>query len=205
MKKFLSVLAFFVSITSYSAPVFANDEVNANLNEITSEDSTNPEESELVAEWNRNGGTVCRARNILGRTFNVREDWRRPQRWVAERAVTECRQRSLPLIARTCRLVGCQQIGNDNDNGPGRRDIRVLSAVYGSNCEGRGENATRELARACDGRSSCAYTVDVRRLGDPAYGCRKDFRVQYECGGRTERAYLSPEADGQTLQIRCGR
>ncbi len=202
MKKILIALAFSATIASYSAPVLANNEneVDAAINEIANEASAESDDS-ILAEWSRNGGTVCRARNILGRTFNAREDWRRPQRWVAQRALMECRQRSLPFIARTCRLVGCQQIGG----GHRQRDIRVVSAVYGSNCEGRGENATRELARACDGRSSCAFTVDVRRLGDPAYGCRKDFRVRYECGGRTERAYLSPEADGKTLRIRCGR
>ncbi len=115
----------------------------------------------------------------------------------------ECRQRSLPYIARTCQLAGCRRVGGGGDD-DGRDMIRIRSAIYGANCNGRGGNATGDMARFCNGRANCAYTVDAGRIGDPAFGCRKDFRVQYECRGRLQQAYLAPEASGQTLRLRCG-
>ena len=210
MTKILSLLAVLAAVASFSAPVFADNGVDASASVNDAVASHNPPPDWYDSNtpgWDRQGGTMCRARNILGQTFNARGDWRTPQRWVARRALMECRQSSFPFIARTCQIIGCRQGGNggNGDNGgPGRDMIRIRSAIYGANCDGRGGNVAGDVARSCEGRANCAYTVDVARIGDPAYGCRKDFRVEFECRGQLEQAYLAPEANGQTLQLRCG-
>lgn len=203
MTKFLSLLAIFATSMSFSAPVFADTTEATSADTSINETYDRDWNDRTPPRWETRGGIQCRARNVLGRSFTARGNWQTSQQWVANRALTECRQRSFPLIARTCQLQGCSRVGGRDDNGPGRAAINIRSAVYGANCAGRGINSTGDVSRSCEGRSSCAYTVDVQRLGDPAYGCRKDFRVQYECRGRLLQAYLSPEANGQTLQIRC--
>lgn len=200
MKKNLGLTALLATLMSLSAPVFAASGVEANLDDSTRGlprwNNPNP------PEWENGGETVCRASNILRQSFDAVGDWRVPARFIARRALLECRQRSFPFIARTCRLEGCRQVGDHG--GPGRDMIRIRSAIYGANCNARGGDVSNDVARFCNGRANCAYTVDVARIGDPAFGCRKDFRVDYECGGRVEQAYLAPEANGHTLQIRCG-
>lgn len=203
MKKVLSILTVFAAITSFSTPVLADTELDTSIIEAARNPSPPDWNDRYPPEWNRRGGMMCRARNILGQSFNARGDWRTPQQWVANRALTACRQRSLPFIARTCQLVGCRRVsGGDNDGG--RDMIRIRSAIYGANCTRRPGNETNDVARFCNGRANCSYTVDAARIGDPAYGCRKDFRVQYVCRGRLAQAYLAPEANGKTLRLRCG-
>lgn len=74
--------------------------------------------------------------------------------------------------------------------------ITVVAASYGFNCGAAYGNVTDDLARACNGRTSCAYTVDNRILGDPAVGCAKDYRAEWRCGGSAEiqRTIVPPEA-----------
>ncbi len=77
-------------------------------------------------------------------------------------------------------------MGND----PDQKVIRIMSATYGAtygasygaSCGIAGGNATRNVAAQCDGRKSCSYKVSYKVLGDPAYGCKKDFFVSYYCG-----------------------
>ena len=59
--------------------------------------------------------------------------------------------------------------------------IRVVSATYGTNCGATHGNATRALMYACNSSKTCDYVVDVTKLGDPAGGCAKDFKVEYAC------------------------
>jgi peptidoglycan/LPS O-acetylase OafA/YrhL len=59
--------------------------------------------------------------------------------------------------------------------------LRVLSATYGPNCAATWGNATKDMAKTCDGKNTCQYTVDVEKLGDPAAGCAKNFVVDYQC------------------------
>ena len=81
--------------------------------------------------------------------------------------------------------------------------IQVLSAFYGVNC-GVHHNVGWSVQSMCSGQQTCWYRVDHNMLGDPAYGCRKDFRVDYTCGdGQARQAYLGGEASGQTLQLAC--
>jgi peptidoglycan/LPS O-acetylase OafA/YrhL len=59
--------------------------------------------------------------------------------------------------------------------------VRVLSATYGASCGVPRGNTTTALRKACDGKGSCNYVVDVSILGDPAPSCSKDFVVDYQC------------------------
>jgi hypothetical protein len=61
--------------------------------------------------------------------------------------------------------------------------LTVQSATYGGNCGAPSGNATSHIGAACNGRTSCDYTIDYQLLGDPAPGCAKTYRVVYTCGG----------------------
>lgn len=91
--------------------------------------------------------------------------------------------------------------GGWNDGGV----IQVTGAFYGVNCgAGFRGNVTWDVQQACTGQQTCWYQVNHQMIGDPAYGCRKDFRVNYSCGdGQTRQAYLMGEASGQTLTLSC--
>lgn len=51
---------------------------------------------------------TCIARNVTGRTFFARGDWRVNRSFLERRALDECRRESLPLIGFTCRDAGCR-------------------------------------------------------------------------------------------------
>ena len=68
--------------------------------------------------------------------------------------------------------------------------IHVISAVYAGNCGAPTPVPT--IVAACDKKQTCSYlfnyTVDIGY--DPAYGCYKDLKVDYECsGGTTVKTY----------------
>ena len=73
--------------------------------------------------------------------------------------------------------------------------VRVLNATYGGNCGATVGNATKALSRACDGKGTCDYLVDVTALGDPAGGCAKAFTAQYACAPATAR--ITKELPGE--------
>jgi peptidoglycan/LPS O-acetylase OafA/YrhL len=65
---------------------------------------------------------------------------------------------------------------------PAGAGIRLVTASYGLNCGAKAGNATKVLGRACDGKETCDYRLDVVTLGgDPAGGCAKDFTAAYVC------------------------
>lgn len=88
--------------------------------------------------------------------------------------------------------------------GPGGGGMHIQSATYGANCGVRNDNATRSVRQECNGSTSCSYLVSVNKIGDPAYGCAKDFRVQYMCpNGERKQAFVSPEANNRVAEMRC--
>ena len=93
--------------------------------------------------------------------------------------------------------------------GPGAlvtNGLNVLSATYGYNCGVRQGNATSEVARTCDGKSECQYVVDVRKLGDPASGCAKNFVVDYACApdhARLSKALPAEAGFGSKMDLSC--
>lgn len=60
--------------------------------------------------------------------------------------------------------------------------IKVVSGTYGRNCNAKAGNATAQLAKACDGQSSCDFAIDPATLEDPAPTCSKDFAAEWKCG-----------------------
>lgn len=90
--------------------------------------------------------------------------------------------------------------------------IKVQQAVYGQNCAGKGKpdpnikpaDYTKHIAAACDGKGTCDYKVDHTAIGDPVFGCRKEYSVQYHCGtGQPKKATVAPEASGQMAKLDC--
>ena len=90
--------------------------------------------------------------------------------------------------------------------GKAAEDIVVVAGTYGGNCNQPAGNKTAFLAQACDGQSQCSYRVDRSVIGDPAYGCRKDYVANWRCGRSPEvhSAAVPPEAgDGSVVQLFC--
>ncbi len=84
--------------------------------------------------------------------------------------------------------------------------IRVVAATYGKNCGAQYGNVTAQLASACDGRSVCEYTILTSVIGDPVYGCQKDYVAEWQCGSTPARGGVTagPEAgSGSRVLLRC--
>jgi len=84
--------------------------------------------------------------------------------------------------------------------------IHVLAGSYGLNCRAARGNTTAHLYGSCEGRAECAYRVDYRIIGDPAYGCQKDYVAEWTCGGdpTVRRAVAPPEAgSGSVVPLSC--
>lgn len=84
--------------------------------------------------------------------------------------------------------------------------IQVTSATYGLNCGAPSGNATWSVAPACNGLTSCSYTVKYQTLGDPAPGCAKDFRASWTCSGGTTPSPVFAPAEaglGSVVTFRC--
>jgi len=85
-------------------------------------------------------------------------------------------------------------------------EISIVSGTYGGNCHVPTGNVTASLAAACNGKTSCDYVVDYHVIGDPAYGCAKDYVATWRCGpnGAIETDKAAPEAGyGSHLQLSC--
>lgn len=83
--------------------------------------------------------------------------------------------------------------------------IQVVGATYGRNCGAPSGNQTANLGTACNGRARCPYRVDYRAIGDPAYGCAKDYVADWTCGdARVRRTTAAPEAGfGSEIVLQC--
>ena len=101
-------------------------------------------------------------------------------------------------------------------NWPRKSMFEIVDATYGESCRDfkpappalnlfRAGNATAVVRQACAGMWTCPFKVDVNRIGDPASGCAKDFRVTYRCGQRSEmqERYVAGEAYGRTVVLDC--
>ena len=69
---------------------------------------------------------------------------------------------------------------------PAGSDISVTLGSYGHNCVGDfpGDNdpdKTAHLALTCNGGPNCAYFVDHTVIGDPFFGCYKEYRAEWNC------------------------
>lgn len=85
--------------------------------------------------------------------------------------------------------------------------IVLDEVVYGSNCgvtKAYPPPAT-DLKNQCQGRTSCDYKIETAKLGDPKFGCRKNWRAGYHCGESWVQytVDVSEEADGKTAKLSC--
>jgi hypothetical protein len=89
--------------------------------------------------------------------------------------------------------------------------IVVLDATYGGSCGVTPNNVLAPL-EACNGQAICTYTVDYDgfhggpALGDPAYGCAKDYVAHYNCGPGTATKTASAPAEaglGSRVTLSC--
>ena len=87
------------------------------------------------------------------------------------------------------------QTGTASQPPPAGSGIKVVAGTYGGNCRQPRGNKTEHLAKACNGRSQCVYTVDHKVIGDPAYGCVKNYVAEWQCG--SSPAVLRAEAPGE--------
>ena len=101
---------------------------------------------------------------------------------------------------------GTQVTGPGGGGAQGGGMIRIVSGTYGGNCQQREGNTTGHLASACNGRASCSYRIDYKLIGDPAFGCRKDYVAKWTCGpgGAARQTSAGPEAGhGSTITLAC--
>ncbi|MCP4686978.1 MAG: hypothetical protein GY859_02950, partial [Desulfobacterales bacterium] len=67
---------------------------------------------------------------------------------------------------------------------------------------------TNHIARQCNGKPNCKYTVSHKIIGDPARGCAKTYVVRYRCGygGKIYEKSLSAEAGwgDKSVVLECG-
>jgi len=85
------------------------------------------------------------------------------------------------------------------------RTITIVSATDGGNCGAPRGNATRDFARACDGRGICPYILARPASGRPAAQCRTDLFVEWRCNDtEVHNATMSPgTAPGSKLLLSC--
>ncbi len=95
--------------------------------------------------------------------------------------------------------------------------ITVVEATYGFNCEGSPGpaestnhvpvgNATKAVAEECNGAmEECAFVITIKKLGDPAPGCIKDFSARWRCGNAPaiQQARRPKPADDKSITLKC--
>jgi hypothetical protein len=125
------------------------------------------------------------------------------------RAVAHRRYKS-PLFVGACRCVwaiaGILAVAASSS--ADARAIRIISGTYGTNCGKPRSDATRDLARQCDGLQTCPYILRKAQTGAPSKGCHGDhvdFRVEWRCTDTEfHTATLSAEATpGSRLVLSC--
>eukprot|EP01047_Picozoa_sp_COSAG01_P021106 COSAG01_NODE_1215_length_11206_cov_8.747096_5_plen_1561_part_00 len=90
--------------------------------------------------------------------------------------------------------------------------LRIVEATYGFSCGALGYtpvqrgNDNGHLQSECEGLDTCNYVIDHRIIGDPSYGCHKDYVATFDCGCGEQQAQaggIGNEASGQTLRLSC--
>ena len=84
--------------------------------------------------------------------------------------------------------------------------IKIVSGTYGRNCNAKVGNATAQVAKVCDGHSSCDFTIDTSALEDPSPNCSKDFAAEWKCGNNStvySAALTSLAGKNDKLRLSC--
>jgi hypothetical protein len=86
------------------------------------------------------------------------------------------------------------------------RLITIIAGTYGRNCGATYGNTTEHLAQTCNGKRHCDYVIDTKIIGDPVFGCSKDYIAEWRCGNDQilHTALASPEAgSGKQITLIC--
>jgi hypothetical protein len=102
---------------------------------------------------------------------------------------------------------------------PEARRIEIAEATYGMSCQQSGAapgdavkagNATAAISESCkedydEATGRCSFMIDVKRIGDPAPGCAKDFSVGWRCGKdpALHRRHIAAEANARSISLVC--
>lgn len=87
--------------------------------------------------------------------------------------------------------------------------ITVLESSLGMNCNLPGYDTTKDLAKACDGKQTCRYRIDMWKLGGDIDGCHwhKIFKARYTCDDDNFRQEVTLESkvegDTKNIQLTC--
>ncbi|MBI5017158.1 MAG: hypothetical protein HZB55_16945 [Deltaproteobacteria bacterium] len=94
------------------------------------------------------------------------------------------------------RKAGAGLAGDPTPASPESGRITVLAGTYGGNCGVPRGNVTAHLAGKCNGRARCEYLIDYQVIGDPAFGCAKNYVAEWTCPGDRDARKVSaaPEA-----------
>jgi peptidoglycan/LPS O-acetylase OafA/YrhL len=84
--------------------------------------------------------------------------------------------------------------------------ISISTASFGENCNAKlHNNIGGSMRKICNGERICRFVYDINRLGEPASGCDKEFKVTYSCGpAGEEREFFIPHFDRPVLPIEFG-
>ncbi len=96
-------------------------------------------------------------------------------------------------------------IGDDGQAASRGGAINVVAGSYGLNCGTPHGNKTEHLARQCNGKNRCDYTVNYQVIGDPAVGCGKEYVAEWHCGdGEVKSVKAGAEAGyGAVMKLSC--
>ena len=176
--------------------------VLSDVNDIArSIDETIPKEIDLV---NRQQFQL-KVRDALASEISKANSWSdaelldTKQRWQAD----------VDEIVADAQRAGCTKIAAKPTPAPvppfGKL-IHVVSGTYGANCGVAEGNKTEPLASECNAKKSCVYTINHTVIGDPKYGCAKNYIAKWTCGYDTEvfTATVDPEAGrGGMVRLYC--
>ncbi len=84
--------------------------------------------------------------------------------------------------------------------------IKVVAGTYGQNCGVSKGNKTEHLASECNGKTKCEYVVNTFVIGDPYFGCAKNYIAEWNCGAdqNLHTSMIPPEAGwSSTITLSC--
>jgi len=109
------------------------------------------------------------------------------------------------LVLASATLAGAFQAdARPRHHAPAPPRIVAVTGTYGGNCRRPVGNDTLALSQTCRGRDHCSYRIDTHRIGDPAFGCAKDYVARWTCSNcRTHVTRNPPEADNTSVFLAC--
>ncbi len=85
--------------------------------------------------------------------------------------------------------------------------ISITSVHYGENCgtEINSGTSLEDIKSKCNGKNNCDYLINSNIIGDPSYGCAKDYKVNFKCGDEQQDRYAfeKKEASGKNINLTC--